>query len=168
MFSEGGAGCVCETGCGHFNMKVSWTPSQYKDGLSRYGVSIIKIRRSWDRLIFIMGIPILVRPSLYWGGPLVSLWGFSVRMKNGVKTAYIFQSWSKKILMKITIALSSPLTDYALTGDLVAHCDVIDLGFWLNQVMIGCLWIPSHYSNLSSWMPSGNALNRGIVLQWQY
>ena len=29
------------------------------------GVSIINIRRSWDRLIFIMGIPILVRLHLY-------------------------------------------------------------------------------------------------------
>ena len=151
MFSEGGAGCVCETGCGHFNMKVSWTPSQYK-----------------DRLIFILGIPILVRPSLYWGGPLVSPWGFSVRMKDGLKTAYIFQSWFKKILMEMTIALSTPLTDYALTGDLVAHCDVIDLGFWLNQVMTGCLWTPIHEPKLSSLTPSDNALNGGIVFQWQY
>ena len=29
------------------------------------GISIIKIRRSWDRLIFIMGIPILVRQQFY-------------------------------------------------------------------------------------------------------
>ena len=39
--------------------------SQYKEGLSRYGISIKKIRRSWDRLIFIMGVPILVRRHLY-------------------------------------------------------------------------------------------------------
>ena len=39
-----------------------WDSSQYKDGLSMYGISIIKIRRSWDRLIFIMWIPILARP----------------------------------------------------------------------------------------------------------
>ena len=36
-----------------------WTPSQYKDGLSKYVIFIIKIRLSWNRLIFIMGI-------LYW------------------------------------------------------------------------------------------------------
>ena len=37
-----------------------FTESQYKDGLPRYGISIIMIRRSRDRLIFIMGIPIPV------------------------------------------------------------------------------------------------------------
>ena len=36
-------------------------PSQYKDGLSSYGISFIKIRRPWDRLIVIMWIPILVK-----------------------------------------------------------------------------------------------------------
>ena len=40
-------------------------PSQYKDGLSKYGISIIKMRWSWNCLIFIMGIPILIRWYLY-------------------------------------------------------------------------------------------------------
>ena len=35
--------------------------SQYKDGLSRYGFPMLKIRRSCDPLIFNMGIYILVR-----------------------------------------------------------------------------------------------------------
>ena len=39
--------------------------SQYKDGLFRYGISIIKIRWLKDWLIFIMGIPILVTQHLY-------------------------------------------------------------------------------------------------------
>ena len=40
---------------------------------SGMAIFIIKIRRSWDRLIFIMGIPILVRRHLlYWDGRLVS------------------------------------------------------------------------------------------------
>ena len=35
------------------------------------GILIRKIRRSWDRLIFIMRIPILLKTaSLYWDGPL--------------------------------------------------------------------------------------------------
>ena len=34
---------------------VTRAPSQYKDRLSRYPIAIIKIRLSWDRLIFIMG-----------------------------------------------------------------------------------------------------------------
>ena len=43
-----------------------WALSQYKDSLTRYEISIIKIRRSWYRLIFfIMGIPIPVRRHLY-------------------------------------------------------------------------------------------------------
>ena len=40
-------------------------PSQNIDGLSRYGIFIIKIQRSSDRLIFIMGLPILVRRHVY-------------------------------------------------------------------------------------------------------
>ena len=41
-------------------------PSQYKNGFPRYRVSHYnKIRRPWDRLIFMMGIPIPVRWHLY-------------------------------------------------------------------------------------------------------
>ena len=53
-------------------------PSQYKDRLSRYGIPVLKIRRSRDRLIFNMEIPILVRRhlNLYSDDPNVS-GGFS-------------------------------------------------------------------------------------------
>ena len=56
---------------------------QYKDSLFRYRDlhykdmtvmrpnCIIRIRQSWDRLIFTMGIPILVSHILYWDSPLV-------------------------------------------------------------------------------------------------
>ena len=40
-------------------------PSQYKDRLSSCGIPMFKIGRSRDRLIFNMGIPILVRRHLY-------------------------------------------------------------------------------------------------------
>ena len=40
--------------------------SQYKDAVLPIGIPIIKIRRSRDRLIFIMEISYLERPSLYW------------------------------------------------------------------------------------------------------
>ena len=40
-------------------------PSQYKYGLSRSEIYIIKLRRPWDRLILTMGIPILVRRHLH-------------------------------------------------------------------------------------------------------
>ena len=48
----------------HFTTR---TQTQYKDGLFRYGISIIKIRRSWDSLSFIRGITMLVRRHLYIG-----------------------------------------------------------------------------------------------------
>ena len=40
-------------------------PFQYKDRLSRYGIPMSKIRRSRNRIIFNMGIPVLVRQRLY-------------------------------------------------------------------------------------------------------
>ena len=42
----------------------SWSPSQYKDGLSGYGVPTLKIRRSRERLIFNVRIP-MVRWHIY-------------------------------------------------------------------------------------------------------
>ena len=39
--------------------KLPGAPFQYKDRLSRYRIPIVNIRRSWDRIIFIMGIPVL-------------------------------------------------------------------------------------------------------------
>ena len=64
-----------------------WTPSQqYKDDFPGMGISIMKIRLSSDRLIFIIGIPILVRRHLYnetvpWWIPLTKgsvMWTFGV------------------------------------------------------------------------------------------
>ena len=43
---------------------ATWVLSQYKDGLSRYGMYIRKIR-SHDRLIFIIVISILIRQHIY-------------------------------------------------------------------------------------------------------
>ena len=50
-----------------------------KTVFSGYGIPMLKIRRSWDRLIFNMGIPILVRRHLYietvpWSLQLVWFW----------------------------------------------------------------------------------------------
>ena len=42
-----------------------WAPSQYKDRFPGMGIRVLKIRRSWDRLIFDMAIIILVRRHLY-------------------------------------------------------------------------------------------------------
>ena len=46
-----GASCVRHTG-----QSTHWTPPQYKDGLSRYVIYIIKMRQSSDCLIYIMGM----------------------------------------------------------------------------------------------------------------
>ena len=43
------------------------TPSQYADRCYRYGIDIIKIKRSCDSLIFLTGILILVRRHHYIG-----------------------------------------------------------------------------------------------------
>ena len=44
---------------------MSWVPSQYKDHLTSIGIHMLKIRRSHDRLIFNMGIPIHGKDGLY-------------------------------------------------------------------------------------------------------
>ena len=46
--------------CNYLSMLVL----KFTDGFSRYGISIIKIRRSGDRLFFIMGIPVLVKRDI--------------------------------------------------------------------------------------------------------
>ena len=46
-------------------MGTFWALFQYQDRLSRYGISIVKIWRSWGRLIFIVDLPTLVRRHLY-------------------------------------------------------------------------------------------------------
>ena len=44
---------------------TTWALSQYKDVFTSMGVSIMKMRCSSDRLIFIMGIPIPARWHFY-------------------------------------------------------------------------------------------------------
>ena len=58
---------VSSWGCGFCRsfQGYSWAPSQYKTVFLVMGILIIKMRRSSDRLIFIMGIPILVRRLFY-------------------------------------------------------------------------------------------------------
>ena len=52
------------------SVQGTWAPSQYKDCLSRCGIHMLKIRRSWDRLIFNMRIPIPRKTvSLYRDAP---------------------------------------------------------------------------------------------------
>ena len=66
----------CRPGCPCDEARA---PSQYKDGLSSYGIPVLKIRRSRDHLIFIMGIPILVRRYLY---TETTAWPFSANRSD--------------------------------------------------------------------------------------
>ena len=50
---------------GVFGSRIFWGPSQYKDGVTGIGIPMLKIRRSRDRLIFNMGIPIPGKDGLY-------------------------------------------------------------------------------------------------------
>ena len=56
-----GGGGICNNLAMRTSPLFTRAPPQYQDRLSGYRISIIKITRSWDRLIFIMGILILVR-----------------------------------------------------------------------------------------------------------
>ena len=49
----------------------NWVSSQHNKSLFMYGISTMKIRRSPDRLIFIMGTYILVRRCMYWENPML-------------------------------------------------------------------------------------------------
>ena len=43
----------------------AWAPFQYKGRLFRYGIPILKMKWSWDRLIFLMGISVMGRRRSY-------------------------------------------------------------------------------------------------------
>ena len=79
----------------HLSMRIR-VPSQYKDHLFRYGISIIKIRGSWDRLIIIMGIPLPVMQRLYilkFGDSSPNLW--SVIMQTSQISYNSESKWPK-------------------------------------------------------------------------
>ena len=76
---------------------MTWAPSQYKDCLSRYGIPMLKIRRSWDHLIFNMRI-------LYWYDSIFILkrppgdarsQGTS---SNNIDHVYLEESWPETTL----------------------------------------------------------------------
>ena len=73
--------CVkCRRG-GTRQKPATWALPQYKDRLSRYGIPMLKIRRSQDCLIFNMWIAILVRQHLH------------------IQTALWMWEWVRKIMM---------------------------------------------------------------------
>ena len=85
------------------------------------GIPIIKIRRSWDRLIFIMGIPLLVRWHLYIETTRSSQYELTLNTPYTVikrelwnalcyKDVWLYHSssqWQATILLRITMGLST-------------------------------------------------------------
>ena len=74
-------------------------PSHNMDPLSRHRISIIKIRPSWERLIFILGIHALVRQHLYTEtGPWNRLWTRKRQIPNShddvIKWKHFPRHWS--------------------------------------------------------------------------
>ena len=93
---------ICRASQWHLHLMNKRTLCQYKDGLFRYGIFIIKIRRLWDHLIFIMGIPILARQYLYTErGPEHYMW-FALKIYclqlhlNPCHTKFLL--WSKRYI----------------------------------------------------------------------
>ena len=102
----------------HWHTFVTRAPSQYKDGLFRYRPVIIKMRWSWDRLIFIVGIPILVRLHIYietgprpLGTERISL---DHKLYNIFVAKYLSKSaiWSRLCLKDMDITFRSPLENW--------------------------------------------------------
>ena len=76
-----------------------WGPSQYKDCLSLViGIPIIKMRQLCDSLIFIMGIPILVRQHfvLRWRPELDSIFNVKMTMYQHCGCWWPELFWKKK------------------------------------------------------------------------
>ena len=109
------------------------TPFQYKDPLSRLGLSIIKIIRSWDPLIFIMGIPILVRCHLCivtgprpWWHRLLNWWQALVQKMAWChkQTSHYPNQCGPRPLMHYYITRDNELTHY------------MPIKFWKKVIML--------------------------------
>ena len=78
-----------------WSIRIPWSLFQYKEYSFQVWVCHHKIRRSWDRPIFIMGIPMLVKTKP-WDGRLVtkemkrSLVIFSAYLKDGITHLFTF------------------------------------------------------------------------------
>ena len=124
------------------------------------GISMIKIRRSWDRLIFIMGIPILVRWHLYIGSPLLSvrismsrrwdIWCLYFWSKVNIwnvncarATAFHFDTWMG-VVVKVWNFLDRKCLDLRgiRTPNLRIHAEYFNLLSYQGQAFaVACFWI---------------------------
>ena len=80
-------------------------PFQYKEYFSKYRIPTIKIKWSWDFLLFIMEILILIRHHIYFQIALKGLYWYKDAIlpayKNGATkmTAYYHHNWSEFRIM---------------------------------------------------------------------
>ena len=107
---------------------TTWVPSQYKDRLSRHGITMLKIRRSRDRLIFNVGIIILVRRHLYIETAPCWQWNNSERWTNishgstiFIATLHIFHGASNGIYRAYSPFVMRPVFSYELAPHPTAY-----------------------------------------------
>ena len=127
---------------------------QYKYRISRYRDPIIKIRRSWDRLIFIMGIPMLVRWHLLFCVRAMSviydLNHYKLKCRKGnYKCTCIFYIVCSKAMEQV---VGMPV------------CERQDL-FILDRQYHGCWWTGDEKSqDISNYRPEYSGLSTGLVI----
>ena len=110
-----------------------WIHLKTKILFSGIGISIMKIKLSWDHFIFIMGIPIPENmTSLYWNGSLLDTpasnvpthtdsthWWVSARKTKSIANAL---EWSlSSTNPSISLSQSCMLTIYILQGFTLSH-----------------------------------------------
>ena len=107
-------------------------PSQYKDRLSQVmGIPMLKIRRSRDRLIFNMVIPILVRRHLYIETcprsispkehKLFQLVGMVFTNHVYFKCVSARKTDSSALAMELDVSCTNPLISYLMRTDICNH-----------------------------------------------
>ena len=109
----------------------------YKDGLCMFGIRIIKIRWSWDCIVYIMVIPILIRhiytgvgPRLYSNGCVMS----ESLYKDMLQTAAYHLSLAiKTVWCDMTVGRSPRFVFFVFAFNSDNHTKLIGSGFiWHN------------------------------------
>ena len=99
-----------------------WAPFQYKDRLSRGGDFHDRHKRSWDCLIFIMGIPILARQRFYIDSPHCSTcWSCCA-----YKFPCSFKTQLKEKQSKVWLRPNQEVVPYDVMMWLIIHANVKD------------------------------------------
>ena len=144
----------------HDGYLVIRAPSQYENSLSRYGFPIVKMRRSWDHLIFITRMENLDRWNLLWRSPRCSTpdWTSHHIMVSGYITC-VQSKHSNSVQFK---HYNMPSTDWWACDD----------GYVINQIaMMGLIekytWPIVCYCNRNRSIPVSRGSGNPVVIPWQ-